>query len=85
MDEDRLLSALEMIGGAMVSIAKTMELDYQKKWPSKPVPREAEVTYVKTGEEELREDQGQTGEATVEDWTSLGPRERAFIAGESKK
>ena len=80
-----MLSALEMIGGAMVSIAKTMELDYNKKYPPKKIGTEPTVTYVPTEEESLRQDQGDTGETTVEDWTSLGPRERAFIAGESKK
>ncbi len=74
--------ALTRIAGALESIARTMELDYQARFPPKKVPRDVEITYIPTEEEERRLDLGETGEATTADWTSLGPREQAFAAKE---
>lgn len=77
--DERNTQAWEAIAAALGGIAKTLELEYQRKYPAKKAPRDADVTYLKTEEEELREEQGQTGEKTVSEWTSIGPREKAFL------
>mgnify|MGYP001574118409 CR=1 FL=1 len=78
MSED----ALDRIANALASIAHTMQLDLEKRFPPKTVPRDVEITYIPTEEEERRLDLGETGEATTADWTSLGTREQAFAAKE---
>jgi hypothetical protein len=83
--DERVIRSLELLVGAMQSIAKTMELDYNRKYPPKKEPRDVEITYVKTEEEQLREDQGDTGEQTLQDWTSIGPRERQIIERERER
>ena len=80
--EERLAGALELIGTALGLIAKIMERDSYLKYPEKKPPTEPTVTYIPTDEERLKEDQGQTGESTTQEWTSLGPRERAFAEKE---
>jgi hypothetical protein len=82
---ERLIAAFETIGGALQSIAKTLELEYQQKYPVKKEPRDVDIHYIPTDEEQLRIEQGQTGEKTTQDWLSLGPRERAFREKEAAK
>lgn len=81
--DQEFLGYLRDLSGAFVSIAKTMELWRNQAYPVRKEPRDAELTHLKTDEEILREEQGQTGERTITDWTSLGPRERAFIEKEA--
>ena len=83
--EERFVVALELAVGALASIAKTVELDYARKYPPRKEPTEPTITYVKSPEEELREDLGDTGEKTTEDWLTLGPRERAFVEEEDRR
>ncbi len=81
--DERLVRAFETLSGSVTSIAKTLELDYQRKYPPKREPKDVDVTYLKSEEEQLRESQGDTGEGKTEDWLSLGPRERAFAEKEA--
>jgi hypothetical protein len=82
---DELIRYARDIAGAFVSIAKTLELDYNRKYPAKKEPRDVDITYIKTEEEQLREDQGSTGEATIEEWVTIGPREQAVLAREERE
>ena len=82
--EERLTLAFEQIAANLGSIARTMEVRFQKDYPLKKPVRDADITYIPTEEERLREEQGQTGERTTEDWTSLGPRERKFVEGRNQ-
>lgn len=76
---ERLVCAFE-------SIAKYLEKWYNAEHPTiTKVAKEPTITFVKTSEEQLLEDQGQTGEETTEEWTSLGPIEREFLSNERKK
>ena len=82
---DELIRYVRDMAGAFVSIAKTLELDYNRKYPAKREPRDVDITYIKTEEEQLREDQGDTGEATVEQWTTIGPREQEVLEREERQ
>lgn len=81
--QERIATALELIGDSLAAIAKVVERESQVKYPPKKAPTEPTITHILTDEERLREEQGQTGESTTEDWTSLGPRERAFVKKET--
>ena len=82
--EERLIEQFRLIAGALSSIAKTMELEYSRKYPPKKEPRDVDITYVKTEEEALREEQGDTGEATLSEWTTIGPREKAVLERQAR-
>lgn len=69
---ERLVSAFE-------KMADVLQKWYAADHPEKKAPSEPTITSVKSKEDQLLEDQGQTGEETIEDWTTLGPRERAFL------
>jgi hypothetical protein len=77
--DERLVQAFEDIAGQLSTIAQVLELRFQCDYPRPKPVRDADISHVPSPEEQLREDQGQTGEPTTEDWTSLGPREKAFI------
>jgi len=79
---ERLTVAFESIAESLFTIATLREREYDMKYPQKKGPSEPTITYIPTDEERLKEEQGQTGERTTEDWTSLGPRERAFVKKE---
>lgn len=83
--DDRAIAALELIGGALQSIAKTLERDHQRKYPPRKEPTEPTITHIKTDEELLRESLGETGEETTEEWLTIGPRERAYLEREKDK
>jgi hypothetical protein len=81
--EERMIMALEMASMALASMAKTYELQYFKTYPPQRMPRDIEVTRPLTKEEELRQNQGATGESTTQEWMTLdeqeiGPRTREF-------
>lgn len=88
--EERLVVAFEKIGeavdfiaGSVDSIAKTQLKDFGKRYPAKQKNVKATVTHVKTDEERLKEDQGQTDE-TLDEWTTLaeeepGPHEKKWL------
>lgn len=69
---------------AFEKIASTLEAWYKVEHPDPKIPREAVKSYVKTPTSELEEDLGKTGEETIEEWTSLGYRERHFLDKEKK-
>ena len=77
-----LIGYVRDLSGALCSIAKTLELDYNRKYPPRRPVRDVDITYVKTEEEKLLEEQGQTGEATLREWTDIGPREQAVLERE---
>lgn len=80
---ERIAEAFDFMAGSLDSIAKTQLKDYAKRYPAKQKNVKATVTHVKTEEERLKEDQGQTNES-LEDWTTLtteppGPREKQWL------
>lgn len=75
--EERAVVALEAIAVALTLWSKLQQQRFDKEYPVKQ-PREATVTHVKNEEDELLESLGSTGES-LEDWTTLGPREQAVI------
>jgi hypothetical protein len=80
-----LLKTFAELAGAVISIAKTMELDYQRRYPAKKPPRDIDITSIKSEEEERRENLGSTGEETTQDWMAIGPREKAFLEYEERE
>jgi hypothetical protein len=85
--EERMIQALEQASWALASMAKTYELQYLKTYPAPRTPRDIHVTHPPTEEEELRIDQGATGERTTQEWMTLhddeereekGPRARQW-------
>lgn len=80
--EERLISAVESLAGSFKSIAATLELDYQRRYPKKVLDREPTLTYVPSEQEAIVEDQQGSEEerkGSVEDWLNLGPREREYV------
>lgn len=81
--------ALNDVAGALWSIADALHglydvqvARYEKEFPEQGEVRDATITKLKTEEERLREEQGQS-EETLEEWVGL--REREFEdAAESK-
>lgn len=80
---EREVVAFEGIGAALITICAAMvmrnEIEqawFDKKYPVRGEVRDAEVTHLKTEEERLREEQGDTGE-TDEEW--IGSREAGLI------
>ncbi len=69
----------ERIAVAFEKMADVLQKWYAADHPEKKAPSEPTITYVKDETEQMLEDQGQTGEETIEDWTTLGPREREFL------
>lgn len=49
---------------------------YDKDFPAKKEPTDATISKVKDGQDEIRERQGSTGEASTEEW--IGLREQEF-------
>lgn len=72
-------TTLESLADSFRRIADVMEKWYAADHPEKKAPSEPTITYVKDETEQMLEDQGQTGEETTEEWTTLGPREREFL------
>ena len=85
--EERYVKALEFAVGALASIARTMEADYDRRYPPPKKPTEPTITHIKTDDELLREELGETGEKTTEDWIDIGigPREREFLEEDKKR
>ncbi len=74
---ERLVRAFERLASAAEKLLAV-------QFPSRGEPRDAIVTTVKSEEDELRESLGDTGEETIEEWTSIGRREREFLEREGK-
>lgn len=64
---------------AFESLADTMSKWYKSAYPERE-PRETVVTRVKTDEDILKEEQGDTGEESLDEWTHLGRHEASFAA-----
>ena len=76
---ERIAVALERMAVAFESIAKTLELDFQQRYPPRKPSREALVTHIETDEERLQKDQtGIDVEETLARWTEIGEREALF-------
>lgn len=85
---ERMAEAFDFMAGSLDSIAKTQLKDFVKRYPAKKKNVKATVTHVKTDEERLKENQGQTDE-TLADWTTLeeeapGPREAKWLQDHPK-
>lgn len=82
---ERIASALEVLASNSTEYVKLCRERMNKEFPSKREPRDAIVTQRKSDEDRLREEQGQTGEATAREWTEtpdewIGQRERTVIS-----
>lgn len=83
--------AMERIATALTRIAIVMEARLANEFPPKHAPRESTFSRIPSSEDRLKAAQGSTGEATIEEWTELGPRERELVekakvaAGETSK
>lgn len=76
-DELRAVDALEVIGKSLARLADVAENHFNKRYPVKREAPEVTVTHVPNEEDRIREAQGDTGEATVEEW--IGNREGRFL------
>lgn len=81
--EERAVEALEQIGEALTLLAKLGAQVFDKLYPVK-IPRDAEITKVKSADDLLRESLGGDGDQSTEDWldedpADLGPRERELL------
>jgi hypothetical protein len=85
----------ERFVNAFEKIAVTLDAWYKSAYPPPNEPREAVKTYAKSPTSDLEKDLGNTGEATIEEWTKLtdepddgdgaiGEREREFLATKKK-
>lgn len=81
-EETRLLAALESIADSLAEWCKLNQARFDKEYPVKPDVTDAVVTRIPTDEELRRKAQGASDEP-IEDWLTLGPRERKF--NESRK
>jgi hypothetical protein len=83
----------ERFVNAFEKIAVTLDAWYKSAYPPPSEPREAVKTYAKSPTSDLEKELGNTGEATIEEWTRLddalagaesldaiGEREREFLA-----
>ena len=79
MSQGQIVAALERIACAFESIAKTLEMDFQRRYPSPKPSRDALVTHIETDEERLQNDQTGTDRAeSLDRWTEIGEREALF-------
>lgn len=87
-NEERLVMALESLASSFQSIAESQQNCYalaEKRMnfdhPPRKAPTDVYLTRVPTLEDQLREDQGASGE-TLEEW--IGLREQEVIASTKK-
>ncbi len=71
--------ALEKIADALNRLANVAQAFYAALYPEKRSVREATLTVVRTPQQADLEETIQGSESTLEQWTDLGPREKAFI------
>jgi hypothetical protein len=64
---------------AFERIAAVSEKWYNATHPEREL-KEVKITRVKTDEDRLKEEQGDTGEESLQDWTDIGRHEADFIA-----
>jgi hypothetical protein len=90
----------ERFVNAFEKIAAIAEAWYKAEHPEPKEPREAVRTYAKSPTSDLEKELGNTGEATIEEWTNLdgniglnyatdgsdaiGEREREFLAAKKE-
>lgn len=80
---ERMAEAYDFMAGSLEAIATTLAEHHSKTFPSKRYASDATISKIKTDEEKLREEQGQS-EETLKEWTSLdeeeiGPREKKWL------
>jgi len=78
-DLGRLVDAFEAIADALTAYVKLEQSRFDKDFPQRPGPRDAVVTHIKTEEEKIRERLSGDESESIEQWTSLGPREREVV------
>lgn len=64
---------------AFESLADTLSKWYKSAYPERE-PKETVISRVKTDEDKLKEEQGDTGEESLDEWTQLGRHEARFEA-----
>jgi hypothetical protein len=73
---ERLASAAELIASNLTLFVRLLNQWYERTYPVKGPVTDATITRIPTAEDKLRQEQGDTGEKTVEEW--IGPRERVL-------
>jgi hypothetical protein len=81
---ERIALAFERMANYAEKIAGVAEKWYNANYPERKPVEPAKVTFVKDSEDQLLEDQGATGEQSLEDWTDIGNREREFVERNKK-
>ena len=83
--EERFLAVLTDIAKSLSRMADVYVSQHQQKVSDRPQVRDIDLNYVKSEEEQRRENLGSTGEETTIDWTSIGRRERKFLEDEQRR
>lgn len=76
----------DRIANALARLATIAEKWFDKAYAPRRNPldvRDAHITTLPTAEESLRQEQGQTGEATTEEW--IGTREQRLLDDSAEK
>jgi hypothetical protein len=82
---ERISEAFDFIAGTIEAMEQRQQREFALRYPPKRQPEPATISHVKTEEELLRENQGQTGERDIRQWATLdddettGPREAAWV------
>lgn len=76
MAVERIASAFEVIADTLTAWFKLEVQRFEKQWPVRREPRDAEITTSPDPEEQLKKDQG-ASEERIEEW--IGLREQEFI------
>ena len=82
MEEDarameRIASVFEVVADTLVAMLNLQQQRFDREYPARN-KRDAVVTHLPTEEEKLKQEQGQTDES-LDEWMSLGPRERMLV------
>lgn len=86
MDEramERIAESLETIADTLTQWVKLEQQKFEKQFPVRRNPLDIAVNRLPSATDLLKEDQGATGEADIDEWT--GERERSVIAKQSSK
>ena len=76
--QERIAAALESLADSFAEYCKLYSARLDHEFPAKRSPRESTVTRLETEEDRLRKSLGDTGES-LDEWTTLGPREREVV------
>jgi len=89
--EERLVLAWEALAAGLGALNEIARTAISKQWPDPREPREAVVTRLPTEEDKIKEKSGNT-DIPLGEWLGefdpeeeIGPREREFLAAQSKR